>query len=68
MTHNFSQMEEPPEAIISCVYEIGCQSWMKVMRTPNAQVFTVCVGEESFEPATGRDVEYILGVSIDSSC
>ena len=67
MAYNFSMMEEPPEAVISCVYETGCESWMKAMRianwSPNAQVFTVCVGKESFEAAVGSDAEYILGVS-----
>jgi len=65
---NFSFIEEPPDAVVSCVYETGCLSWIQSMRaanwSPKAQVLTTCIGMDSFEAAVGlKDAEYLTGVS-----
>ena len=65
---HFKMMESQPDAVVSCVYEKGCESWVQAMRhanwSPKAQVFTVCVGKDSFETAIGSDdAEFLLGVS-----
>mmetsp|Transcript_18897 Transcript_18897/g.28744 ORF Transcript_18897/g.28744 Transcript_18897/m.28744 type:complete len:910 (+) Transcript_18897:15-2744(+) len=57
--------EEDPDVVITCVYD--CAPWMQAMRSvkwsPNAQIFTVCVGLETFVNDVGSDVEYIMGVT-----
>lgn len=64
----FSTMEVQPDAVVSCVYEKGCTSWVQSMRyvnwSPKAQVFTICVGKDVFENAIGPvDADYLVGVS-----
>jgi len=60
-------VEEDPDVVVTCVYASGCTEWVKTMRaanwSPKAQVFTVCLGQSSFEEDVGSDKEYMLGVS-----
>mmetsp|Transcript_8278 Transcript_8278/g.17219 ORF Transcript_8278/g.17219 Transcript_8278/m.17219 type:complete len:442 (+) Transcript_8278:488-1813(+) len=58
---------EDPDVVMTCTYDEGCKNWMAAMKevnwSPKAQVFTVCVGLESFVDGVGADAEYIMGVT-----
>ena len=65
LARNISQQD--PDIVMTCVYDEGCQNWMAAMQevnwSPRAQIFTVCVGLQSFVDAVGDDAEYIMGVT-----
>jgi len=56
---------ENPDIMVTCVFELGCEQWIKAMRkanwSPKAQLLTVCVGSSNFQMSTGRDIDYMLG-------
>eukprot|EP00536_Pseudo-nitzschia_multiseries_P005379 jgi/Psemu1/12456/gm1.12456_g len=56
---------EDPDVVIACVYD--CAPWVQAMRkvnwSPNAQVFTVCIGQAFFPHKIGTDIAYIMGVT-----
>ena len=60
-------IDEDPDVVVTCVYAEGCTEWIKTMRnanwSPKAQVFTVCLGQSTFEEDVGSDREFMLGVS-----
>lgn len=60
---NFSAAESNPDVVVTCVYDQGCSQWITSLRnarwTPRAQVFTVCIGMDSFVEAVGDDAKYM---------
>lgn len=57
-----------PDVVVTCVYADGCAGWISSLRkakwTPNAQVFTVCIGMDSFLEAVGPyDAMHMTGIS-----
>jgi len=64
---NMSRSEEDPDVVVTCVYDKGCAEWITAMRrakwSPKAQVFTVCIGMDSFASSVGTDAQYMTGIS-----
>ncbi|KAL9185610.1 hypothetical protein ACHAXT_003387 [Thalassiosira profunda] len=67
LAQNMSRPEEDPDVVVTCTYEAGCVEWMAALResqwSPRAQVFSICVGLDTFESAVGTDAEYLIGMS-----
>mmetsp|Transcript_16873 Transcript_16873/g.48480 ORF Transcript_16873/g.48480 Transcript_16873/m.48480 type:complete len:954 (-) Transcript_16873:111-2972(-) len=67
LARNMSRPEQDPDVVVTCTFEAGCVEWMAALRaarwSPRAQVFSVCVGLDTFEAAVGTDAEYLLGMS-----
>lgn len=64
---NLSMAENDPDIVVACVYDQGCAEWVTSLRksgwSPRAQIFTVCIGMDSFTKAIGTDAMYMMGVS-----
>lgn len=64
---NFSTAESDPDVVVTCVYDSGCAEWIGALRranwSPRSQVFTVCIGMDSFIDAVGLDAMYMAGIS-----
>mmetsp|Transcript_37887 Transcript_37887/g.64709 ORF Transcript_37887/g.64709 Transcript_37887/m.64709 type:complete len:798 (+) Transcript_37887:172-2565(+) len=65
---NFSRPESNPDVVVTCVYDRGCAAWIRSLRnskwSPKAQVFTVCIGMDSFVNEVGEtDAMYMTGIS-----
>ena len=62
-----SQPDQNPDVVITCTYDAACDQWIKALRevdwSPKAQVFSICVGLESFSDSVGTDAEYLIGMS-----
>jgi len=67
IARNMSRPEEDPDVVVTCVYDKGCAEWIAAMRrakwSPKAQVFTVCIGMDSFASSVGTDAQYMTGIS-----
>ncbi|KAL7546238.1 hypothetical protein ACHAWF_009574 [Thalassiosira exigua] len=67
VARNLSAAEVDPDVVVTCVYDKGCAEWIGAMRragwSPRAQVFTVCIGMDSFSEAVGTDARYMSGIS-----
>lgn len=67
VARNLSMAENDPDIVVTCVYDKGCSEWVASMRksgwSPRAQVFTVCIGMDSFVEAVGTDAQYMMGIS-----
>ena len=68
VARNLSSTELNPDTVVTCVYAAGCAEWIASLRrakwTPKAQVFTVCVGMDSFLDDVGEsDAMYMTGIS-----
>lgn len=64
---NLSKVEADPDVVVTCVYDSGCAEWIAALRkqnwSPRSQVFTVCIGMDSFVDAVGLDALYMGGIS-----
>ena len=64
---NMSRPEEDPDVVVTCVYDAGCSEWISSLRranwSPRGQVFTVCIGMDSFVSNVGTDAMYMMGIS-----
>lgn len=65
---NLSLPEANPDVVVTCVYDKGCAEWVGSLRrvnwSPRAQVFTVCIGMESFVDAVGAaDAKFMTGIA-----
>lgn len=64
---NYSRPESDPDVVVTCVYAAGCAEWIRSMRkagwSPRAQVFTVCIGMDSFVDEVGTDAMHMMGIS-----
>lgn len=65
---NLSATDANPDIVVTCVYDSGCNEWIASLRranwSPRAQVFTVCIGMDSFVEAVGvNDAMYMSGIS-----
>ena len=68
VARNLSMAEANPDVVVTCVYDKGCAEWIASLRkakwSPQAQVFTVCIGMDSFVEAVGaNDAMYMTGIS-----
>ncbi|KAL7549862.1 hypothetical protein ACHAWF_016594 [Thalassiosira exigua] len=67
IARNMSRPEEDPDVVVTCTYEAGCAEWMAALRearwSPRAQVFSICVGLDTFEAEVGTDAEFVIGMS-----
>merc|ERR1740121_1056282 len=67
LAKNMSKPENDPDVVITCTYEASCKEWIYALReanwSPRAQVFSICIGLESFSEAVGTDAEYLIGMS-----
>ncbi len=67
VARNLSMAENDPDIVVACVYDQGCAEWVTSLRksgwSPRAQIFTVCIGMDSFTDAVGTDAMYMMGVS-----
>jgi len=64
---NMSKSEYNPDVVVTCTYDKACAEWIAALRevnwSPRAQVFSICIGLESFADAVGTDAEYLIGMS-----
>mmetsp|Transcript_39373 Transcript_39373/g.84905 ORF Transcript_39373/g.84905 Transcript_39373/m.84905 type:complete len:936 (-) Transcript_39373:392-3199(-) len=67
VARNLSMSETDPDVVVTCVYAEACANWISSLRgakwSPKAQVFTVCIGMDSFQEAVGLDAMYMTGIS-----
>mmetsp|Transcript_13827 Transcript_13827/g.27569 ORF Transcript_13827/g.27569 Transcript_13827/m.27569 type:complete len:824 (-) Transcript_13827:377-2848(-) len=67
LAQNLSMPENDPDVVVTCTYDAACKEWVYAMRevnwSPRAQVFSICIGLETFEEAVGTDAEYLIGMS-----
>ncbi|KAL7543364.1 hypothetical protein ACHAXR_013073 [Thalassiosira sp. AJA248-18] len=68
VARNLSLPENDPDVVVTCVYDKGCAEWVGSLRrvnwSPRAQVFTVCIGMESFVDAVGSvDAKWMTGIA-----
>lgn len=67
VARNLSMPEYDPDVVVTCVYDAGCAEWITALRkvnwSPRGQVFTVCIGMDSFVDQVGNDALYMTGIS-----
>jgi hypothetical protein len=67
IARNMSLPENNPDVVITCTYDAACKEWIAALRevdwSPKAQVFSICVGLETFSEDVGTDAEYLVGMS-----
>ena len=54
---NMSQADQNPDVVITCTYDAACSEWISALRniswSPKAQVFSICIGMETFAEQVG---------------
>lgn len=67
IAYNMSRPDQNPDVVITCTYDAACSEWLHALRNvswaPKAQVFSICIGMETFEEQVGTDAEYLIGTS-----
>jgi hypothetical protein len=68
IARNLSMAENDPDVVVTCVYDSGCAEWITALRksgwSPRAQVFTVCIGMDSFVDTVGAtDAMFMTDIS-----
>lgn len=67
IVRTMAEPDQNPDVVITCTYDAACDQWIKALRevdwSPKAQVFSICVGLESFSDAVGTDAEHLIGMS-----
>ncbi|KAL7545747.1 hypothetical protein ACHAWF_009103, partial [Thalassiosira exigua] len=68
VAQNLSSPDADPDVVVTCVYDKGCVEWVGALRranwSPRAQVFTVCIGMDSFVDAVGEnDAKFFTGIA-----
>jgi hypothetical protein len=67
IARNLSMAENDPDVVVTCVYDSGCAEWIAALRKSGwsrAQVFTVCIGMDSFVDTVGAtDAMFMTGIS-----